>query len=131
MTIDTLTVGRAAQRAPQLDPQNAATAYLLRHCRGLDRAAALEDCTRHLMSEHAMTEARAELAALHASAELESLNQVAWLDLSASTEHVVVLRTAGGAPIPFTVGDLLAARELARDRGALRVVNHRPLPAVQ
>ncbi len=127
MTTLTAPAGRHAGRAPQLDPQNAATAYLLRHCRGLERAAALEDCTRHLMSEHAMSEATAELAALHASAALESLNQVAWIDLEASTRDVVVLRTAGGAPVSFTVGDLLAQRQRARNRGALRTVNHRPL----
>lgn len=127
MTLATLPAGRMAGRAPQLDPKNAATGYLLRYCKGLDRASALEHCTLFLMSENAMSESSAELAAIHANAELESLNQVAWLDLEASTTDVVVLRTAGGVPIPFTVGDLLAARELARDRGALRIVNQRPL----
>lgn len=127
MTITTLSAGPRARRLPQLDPKNAATGYLLRYCRGLNRREALENCTHFLMSEQAMPEAKAELAAIHASAELESLNQVAWLDLEASTEHVVVLRTAGGLPISFTVGDLLATREQARDRGALRVVRSRPL----
>jgi len=127
MTIATFPACRAAGRAPQLDSENAAIGYLLRYCRGLDRAEALENCTQFLMSEYDQTESAAELAAIHASAELESLNQVAWIDIDASTASVVVLRTAGGTPVPFTVGDLLAARELARDRGALRVVNQRPL----
>lgn len=127
MNIATLPVGHAAGRAPKLDPNNVATGYLLRYCRGLDRATALENCTQFLMSEYDMTESAAELAAIHASAELESLNQVAWIDIDASTASVVVLRTAGGVPVPFTVGDLLAAREQARDRGALRTVNPRPL----
>ncbi|OLO05087.1 hypothetical protein [Salinicola socius] len=126
MTIATLPAGRQARRLPKLDPKNAATGYLLRYCRGLDRRAALENCTLFLMSELAMPEAKAELSAIHASAELESLNQVAWIDLESSTEHVVVLRTAGGTPISFTVGDLLATREQARDRGALRIVRPRP-----
>ncbi|MAM57338.1 MAG: hypothetical protein CMN25_08395 [Salinicola sp.] len=127
MTITTLSAGPRARRLRQLDPKNAATGYLLRYCRGLNRREALENCTQFLMSEQAMPEAKAELAAIHASAELESLNQVAWLDLESSTEYVVVLRTVGGLPISFTVGDLLAAREQARDRGALRVVRSRPL----
>lgn len=126
MTIATLSAGPQARRLPQLDPKNAATGYLLRYCRGLERRAALENCTLFLMSEHAMPEAKAELSAIHASAELESLNQVAWIDLESSTRDVVVLRTAGGVPVPFTISDLLAFREQARDRGALRVVSHRP-----
>ncbi|WP_110686994.1 hypothetical protein [Salinicola aestuarinus] len=127
MTMTTAPAGFQAGRVPQLDSENAAIGYLLRYGRGLSRRESLENCTQFLMSEHAMSEAKAELAAIHASAELESLNQVAWIDLEASTSHVVVLRTAGGTPVPFTVGDLLAQRKSARDRGALRVVNHRPL----
>ncbi|WP_251978589.1 hypothetical protein [Salinicola avicenniae] len=127
MTIATASAGHLAKRLPQLDPKNAATAYLLRYCRGLERREALENCTQFLMSELAMPEARAELEAIHASAELESLNQVAWIDLDASTRDVVVIRSAGGVPVSFTVGDLLAARESARDKGTLRVIRQRPL----
>lgn len=131
MNIATLPVGHLAGRAPQLDPNNVATGYLLRYCRGLNRATALENCTQFLMSEYDMSESAAELAAIHAHAELESLNQVAWIDIDASTANVVVLRTAGGTAIPFTVGDLLAQRESARDRGALRTVKPRPIQPVQ
>ena len=131
MTIATLPAGRTAGRAPQLDSENAAIGYLLRYCRGLDRRTALENCTLFLMSEYDQTESAAELAAIHASAELESLNQVAWIDIEASTANVVVLRTAGGTAIPFTVGDLLAQRENARDRGTLRTVKPRPIQPVQ
>ncbi|MGQ7242791.1 hypothetical protein ACUN9V_04940 [Salinicola sp. V024] len=127
MTIATAPAGFKAGRAPQFDSENTAIGYLLRYGRGLKRATALENCTQFLMSEYDLTESAAELAAIHASAELESLNQVAWIDLDASTAQVVVLRTAGGTPIPFTVGDLLAQREQARDRGALRVIQPRPI----
>lgn len=127
MTIATAPAGFKAGRAPQLDSENAAIGYLLRHCRDLTRADAIEHCAVFLMSEHAMTEARAEVIAIQAFAELESLNQVAWIDTEATTPSIVVLRTAGGAPVAFSVGDLLAARELARDRGTLRTVNQRPL----
>lgn len=127
MTIATKTAGTSAGRALQLDSENAASGYLMRYCRGLERRDALENCTLFLMSEQTLTEERAEIVAIQAYAEIESFNQVAWIDAESTTASVVVLRTAGGTPMAFTVSDLIAAREVARDRGALRTVNQRPL----
>ena len=70
------------------------------------------------MSEHA-----AEIAAIQAYAEVSSVSQVAHIDIAATTQHVVVLRTMGGRPVMFTADDLVHVLESARDEGRARVVN--------
>ncbi|MEO1852735.1 MULTISPECIES: hypothetical protein [Chromohalobacter] len=126
MTTMTVPAGRAAGRAPQLDLKNAASAYLLRHCQGLSRPDAIEACAVELMTRHDISEATAELQALQAHAELETLHQAAWVDVDATTSSVVVMRTSGGKPVAFTVNDLLAMREHALEQGTLRCTAARP-----
>ena len=111
------------RRAPHLDPQNVAVGWMFRYGHQLDRVTALEECTLHLMGEYDMSEHAAEIAAIQAYAEVSSVSQVAHIDIAATTQHVVVLRTMGGRPVMFTADDLVHVLESARDKGRARVVN--------
>ncbi|MCE8028784.1 hypothetical protein HOP54_08790 [Halomonas daqingensis] len=86
---------------------DAACAYLLKMPRPYQRTVALERCTSHLVEAHGITLERAGLAALQALAELETLNQAAYIDAEASTAHVVVVRRPGRNALAFSVADLL------------------------
>lgn len=121
MPIDT---NARAARVIQLDPDNAAVGWMFRHGHRLDRVTAIEELTLFLMSEYAMTERAAEIAALQAYAETSSVSQLASIDIDASTAHLVVLRTAGGRAVAFTVDDLMRTLEQARADGHARVVNN-------
>lgn len=114
----------ALRQAPLLDPANVAITWLLRHGKSLDRVAALEGCIEHLMSDHLMSEPTAEVQAMQAYAELNSLNQVCTIDAELTTAYVVVLRTADGRPVMFTAGDLAQVLASARVAGRARVVNN-------
>ncbi|RCV89699.1 hypothetical protein [Billgrantia montanilacus] len=108
--------------APQLDAYNLATAQLFRD-RWENRVNALANCIEFLVVNHDMPEAAAELAAIQAYADIESTNQVARIDINASTSSVVVLRTEGGRPAVFTVTDLVRLLEQARTEGRAVVVD--------
>nr|WP_300306961.1 hypothetical protein [Halomonas sp.] len=112
----------SATRAPQLDPHNLATAELFRQ-RGTNRVSALANCIEHLVVNHDMPEHVAEITALQAYADIESMNQVARVDINSSTSHLVVLRTEGGRPVAFTVTELLRLLDRARDEGEAKVVD--------
>lgn len=110
------------QSAVNLDAENLATGYLFK-VRWESRINALRYCIGQLVTNHDMTEPAAELAALQAYAAIESTNQVARIDLDASTSDMVVLRTEGGSPAMFTTADLVRLLQRARDEGAAVVVD--------
>lgn len=107
----------------QLDPHNLAIQRMFRNGHYLDRVSVIEKLTRYLMDELKLSERSAEIAAIQAFAETSRVNQVARIDIDASTSHVVVLRTVGGRSVVFTADDLLRVLERARDEGRARVVN--------
>lgn len=108
--------------APQLDTESLATGYLFR-MRWESRVTALRYCIDQLVTNHDMTEAAAELAAMQAYAGIESTNQSARIDIDASTSGMVLLRTEGGRPVMFTTADLLRLLQRARDEGSAVVVD--------
>ncbi len=110
------------QSAPQLDAESLATGYLFK-VRWENRVSALRYCIDQLAINHDMTEAAAELAAMQAYAAIESANQVARIDVDASTSDMVMLRTEGGRPAMFTTADLVRLLQRARDEGSAVVVD--------
>lgn len=113
--------------APHLDAHNLAAARLFRN-RWENHANALANCIEHLVVDHDMTEANAELVAIQAYADIESANQAESIDIDASTSSVVVLRTGDGHPVMFTVTDLMRVLEQAREEErAVLVDRHRPV----
>jgi len=111
-----------ALHRPHLDAHNLAAARLFRD-RWENRVTALGNCIEHLVVDHEMTEEAAELSAIQAYADLEATNQLARVDIDASTSHVVVLRTEGGRPVMFTVTDLMRILAQAREEERAVVVN--------
>ena len=111
-----------ALHRPHLDAHNLAAARLFRD-RWENRVNALANCIEHLVTVHEMTEEAAELAAIQAYADIEATNQLARVDIDASTSHVVVLRTEGGRPVMFTVNDLMNVLQQARREGRSIVVD--------
>ncbi|MCE8002557.1 hypothetical protein [Billgrantia ethanolica] len=107
----------------QLDPQNLAIGWMFRCGHQLDRVTAIEELTVYLMSELELPEHVAEIQALQAYAETSSVNQLAHIDVDATTAHLVVMRTAGGRPVAFTAEDLMHVLSRAREEGKARVVN--------
>lgn len=85
----------------------AACTYLLKLPRPYQRDVALERCTSHLIEEHGYSQEKASLAAIQALAELETLNQPAFIDASATTAHVVIVRRPGMPALALSVADLL------------------------
>ena len=111
-----------ALHRPHLDAHNLAAARLFRD-RWENRVTALGNCIEHLVVDHEMTEEAAELTAIQAYADLEATNQLARVDIDASTSHVVVLRTEGGRPVMFTVTDLMRILAQAREKERAVVVD--------
>jgi hypothetical protein len=116
------TANNVTTLAPQKDAHNIAAGRLLRD-RWENRVNALANCIEHLIVDHDMTEANAELVTIQAYADLESTNQVARIDIDACTPHVVVLRTEGGRPVVFTVTDLMHVLTQARQEERAVVVD--------
>ncbi|WP_136067119.1 hypothetical protein [Modicisalibacter radicis] len=90
-----------------LNINDAACAYLLKLARPYQRTVALERCTAHLVEQHDCSQSTASLAAIQAIAELETLNQPAFIDADATTSHVVIVRRPGMKAMAFSVADLL------------------------
>ncbi|MCM2131436.1 hypothetical protein [Larsenimonas rhizosphaerae] len=90
-----------------LDQTNAATAFLLTLPRPVRKEEAVARCCAHLMTEHDMARDHAGILALQAFAELQAMNQTTWVDLDASTAHLVVIRQATGATLALTLTDLM------------------------
>lgn len=111
-----------ALHRPHPDAHNLAATRLFRD-RWENRVTALGNCIEHLVVDHDMTEEAAELTAIQAYADLEATNQLARVDIDASTSHVVVLRTEGGRPVMFTVTDLMRILAQAREEERAVVVD--------
>ncbi|SDI51447.1 hypothetical protein SAMN04487867_10841 [Vreelandella titanicae] len=87
------------------------------------RAEALRITIGTLVNDYGIAEATAEVAAIQAFAALDSVNLDSTIDLTASTSHVVVLRTRNGYPVVFTARDLDRMIQQARDAGLAQVVD--------
>lgn len=87
------------------------------------RAEALRITIGTLVHDYGISEATAEVASIQAFADLDSVNLEASIDLTASTSHVVVLRTRNGCPVMFTARDLDRMIQQARDAGLAKVVD--------
>lgn len=104
-----------AARAPHLDPNNRAVAFLWREqARSRSRDQLIDNCIDHLMIECDMAERAAEDTTIQAYSDLECLNKTARIDLNATTAHAVVLLTAGGQRVMLTLTDLLDLLEQPR-----------------
>ena len=87
------------------------------------RAEALRITIGTLVNDYGIAEATAEVAAIQAFADLDSVNLDSTIDLNASTSHVVVLRTRTGCPVVFTARDLDRMIQQARNAGLAQVVD--------
>lgn len=103
-------------------PFDIATELLWQH-RWDNRAEALRITIGTLVHDYGISEATAEVASIQAFADLDSVNLEASIDLTASTAHVVVLRTRNGCPVMFTARDLDRMIQQARDAGLAKVVD--------
>lgn len=104
-----------AARAPHLDPNNRAVAFLWREqARAQSRDQLIDHCIEHLMVDCDLAERTAEDTAIQAYSDLECLNKAARIDLNATTAHAVVLITAGGQRVMLTLTDLLGLLERPR-----------------
>lgn len=103
-------------------PFDIATEVMFKN-RWQSRAEALRVTIRTLVTDYAISEATAEVAAIQAYADLDSVNESARIDLDASTSHVVIFRDAAGSPVVFTARDLSRLVEQARDAGLAQVVD--------
>lgn len=103
-------------------PFDIATEVLWQH-RWENRAEALRITIGTLVNDYGISEATAEVAAIQAFADLDSVNLDSSIDMNASTSHVVVLRTRNGCPVMFTARDLDRMIQQARDAGLARVVD--------
>ncbi|WP_083001929.1 hypothetical protein [Halomonas sp. GT] len=103
-------------------PFDIATEVLWQH-RWENRAEALRITIGTLVNDYDISEATAEVAAIQAFADLDSVNLDSSIDMNASTSHVVVLRTRNGCPVMFTARDLDRMIQQARDAGLAQVVD--------
>lgn len=103
-------------------PFDIAIDVLWKH-RWQSRAEALRVTIRTLVSEHGIAEATAEVAAIQAYADLDSVNETARIDVDATTSHVVIVRDGAGRPVVFTTRDLSRLIDQARDAGLAQVVD--------
>lgn len=114
MSVTPITAARA--------PFDIATEVLWQH-RWQSRAEALRVTIRTLVADYTISEATAEVAAIQAYADLDSVNESARIDVDASTSHVVIVRDGAGRPVVFTTRDLSRLIDQARDAGLAQVVD--------
>lgn len=103
-------------------PFELATELLWQH-RWDSRAEALRITIGTLVNDYGHSEATAEVAAIQAFADLDSVNESSRIDVDASTSHVVVFRDNSGRPVMLTARDLSRMIQQARDAGLARVVD--------
>jgi hypothetical protein len=103
-------------------PFDLATEILWQH-RWQSRAEALRITIGTLVNDYAISEAAAEVAAIQAFADLDSVNLSARIDVDATTSHCVIFRDASGKPVMLTARDLDRMIQQARDAGMARVVD--------
>lgn len=103
-------------------PFELATELLWQH-RWDSRAEALRITIGTLVNDYGHSEATAEVAAIQAFADLDSVNESSRIDVDATTSHVVVFRDDSGRPVMLTARDLNRMIQQARDAGLARVVD--------
>ncbi len=103
-------------------PFDLATEILWRH-RWDSRAEALLITIGTLVNDYGHSEATAEVAAIQAFADLDSVNESSRIDVGATTSHVVIFRDDSGRPVMLTARDLSRMIQQARDAGLARVVD--------
>ncbi|MFI2817887.1 hypothetical protein [Vreelandella piezotolerans] len=103
-------------------PFELATELLWQH-RWDSRAEALRSTIGTLVNDHGHSEATAEVAAIQAFADLDSVNESSRIDVDANTSHVVIFRDDSGRPVMLTARDLSRMIQQARDAGLARVVD--------
>ncbi|MCC4290458.1 hypothetical protein [Vreelandella aquamarina] len=103
-------------------PFELATELLWQH-RWDSRAEALRITIGTLVNDYGHSEATAEVAAIQAFADLDSVNESSRIDVDATTSHVVIFRDDGGRPVMLTARDLNRMIQQARDAGLARVVD--------
>jgi hypothetical protein len=87
------------------------------------RAEALRITIGTLVNDYGISENTAEVAAIQAFADLDSVNLTARIDVDATTSQVVVFRDAAGRPVMLTARDLDRMIQQARDAGLAQVVD--------
>lgn len=103
-------------------PFDIATELLWQH-RWDSRAEALRVTIGTLVNDYGITEATAEVAAIQAFADLDSVNESSRIDVDATTSHVVIFRDDSGRPVMLTARDLNRMIQQARDAGMAQVVD--------
>lgn len=103
-------------------PFELATELLWQH-RWDSRAEALRITIGTLVNDYGHSEATAEVAAIQAFADLDSVNESSRIDVDATTSHVVIFRDDSGRPVMLTARDLNRMIQQARDAGLARVVD--------
>ncbi|RUR27721.1 hypothetical protein [Vreelandella nanhaiensis] len=103
-------------------PFDLATELLWQH-RWDSRVEALRITIGTLVNDYGHSEATAEVAAIQAFADLDSVNEAASIDVDACTSHVVIFRDSAGRPVMLTARDLDRMIQQARDAGLAKVVD--------
>lgn len=96
---------------------------LLWQSRWDSRAEALRITIGTMVNDYGISENTAEVAAIQAFADLDSVNLSARIDVNATTSQVVIFRDASGKPVMLTARDLDRMIQQARDAGLARVVD--------
>lgn len=96
---------------------------LLWQSRWDSRVEALRITIGTLVNDYAISEATAEVAAIQAFADLDSVNLSARIDVDATTSQVVIFRDAAGRPVMLTARDLDRMIQQARNAGLAQVVD--------
>ena len=104
-------------------PFDLATEILWKTPFGQGRAEALRITIGTLVNDYGISENTAEVAAIQAFADLDSVNESARIDVDASTSHVVIFRDSTGRPVMLTARDLDRMIQQARDAGLAQVVD--------
>lgn len=90
----------------KMSPEDAARTYYLSMEETGDREGCIRACINRLVEEKELSQSTAQHIAITAWAELRCINQSAYIDLSKSTSHVVMIRTRGEA-VYIPISDLL------------------------
>lgn len=104
-------------------PFDLATEILWKTPFGQGRAEALRVTIGTLVNDYGISENTAEVAAIQAFADLDSVNLSARIDVDATTSHCVIFRDASGKPVMLTARDLDRIIKQARDAGMAQVVD--------
>ena len=87
------------------------------------RVEALRITIGTLVNDYGISENTAEVAAIQAFADIDSVGLSARIDVDATTSHVVIFRDGAGRPVMLTARDLDRMIQQARDAGLAQVVD--------